>query len=108
MSLTNDPRDERLSEIVGEGPRKGQQRAYLVLSDEELAKGFVRPVRESYRHVLCRQKTTMSLKLAETYARDPTFYGGTFCAFCGKHFNLLNKDGLPNFKWTDDDEAVGS
>lgn len=28
----------------------GMQASYLVLSDEERAKGFVRPVRRSYRH----------------------------------------------------------
>lgn len=29
----------------------GQQKTYLALSDEERAKGFVRPVRDTYRHV---------------------------------------------------------
>jgi len=29
----------------------GQQKAYVVLSAEERAKGFVRPVRRSYKHV---------------------------------------------------------
>jgi hypothetical protein len=32
-------------------PRTGQYEAYWVLSKEERAKGFVRPVRRSYRHV---------------------------------------------------------
>ncbi len=32
-------------------PRTGQHEAYWVLSEEERAKGFVRPVRTSYRHV---------------------------------------------------------
>ena len=35
-------------DIIEDGPRKGQQKAYVVLSDEERAKGFVRPVRRSY------------------------------------------------------------
>ena len=52
MSLTNDPRDPRLSEKRADG----QQQAYLVLSDEERAKGFVRPVRLEYRHVGARPK----------------------------------------------------
>jgi len=34
----------------------GQQKAYVVLSAEERAKGFVRPVRRSYRHVGIRPK----------------------------------------------------
>ena len=32
-------------------PRTGMQKAYIVLSEDERAKGFVRPVRRSYRHV---------------------------------------------------------
>ncbi len=32
-------------------PATGQQRAYVVLSEEERAKGFVRPLRRSYVHV---------------------------------------------------------
>jgi hypothetical protein len=35
-------------------PRTGQQKGYVVLSPEERAKGFVRPVRRSYIHVGCR------------------------------------------------------
>jgi hypothetical protein len=107
MSLTTDRQDERLDIIEP----SGMQKAYLVLSDEELAKGFVRPVRRSYVHILCGHVTTMADKLAETYARDPHFYGGTFCSFCGKHFDLFKYEGetrLSNFKWEGTDEAVGS
>lgn len=32
-------------------PATGQQKAYVVLSPEERAKGFVRPVRRSYQHI---------------------------------------------------------
>lgn len=32
-------------------PETGQHRAYWILSEEERAKGFVRPVRRSYAHV---------------------------------------------------------
>jgi hypothetical protein len=28
----------------------------------------------------------MALGIAETYARDPSFYGGTYCASCRDHF----------------------
>ncbi len=64
----------------------GQQRDYVVLSDAERAKGFVRPYRDAYRHQTCGKITTMGRAIAETYARDPTFYSGTFCTHCGKHF----------------------
>lgn len=116
----------------------GQQQGYVVLSDGERAKGFVRPYRDAYRHVGvrpefetrpltpeeaeghagckyvayeayppgsrgsalgrfwtqaqlesgCGQVTTMARSLAETYACDPSFYGGTFCSTCGNHFRV--------------------
>lgn len=49
MSLTTDPNDPRLGHGADTAPQ-GQNEAYLVLSEEERAKGFVRPVRLSYRH----------------------------------------------------------
>lgn len=52
MSLTTDPHDPKLRETRSDG----QQEAYLVLSEEERAKGFVRPVRYSYKHIGCRPK----------------------------------------------------
>ena len=67
-------------------PATGMQKGYVVLSAEERAKGFRRPVRRSYRHVTCGTVTTMGQALAETYARDPHFYSGTFCAGCRSHF----------------------
>jgi hypothetical protein len=51
MPLTTDPNDPRLKhESVDENP-VSQQEVYLVLSEEERARGFVRPVRYSYRHI---------------------------------------------------------
>lgn len=82
--LTTDPADPRLSHGVDTEP-KGQAEVYLILSDEERAKGFVRPVRRSYIHNVCGTSTRMSQPLAETYARDPKFYGATFCAHCNMH-----------------------
>lgn len=112
----------------------GQQRGYIVLTAEERAKGFVRPVRQTYVHVGklagftnpdhpgyphfgieldcgerrlggCGTETTMALAIAETYARDPYFYSGTFCLGCRKHLPLdefvakaLNDD--PNSPWS--------
>lgn len=82
-------------------PVTGQQKDYIVLCPEERAKGFVRPVRTSYRHVTCGVTTTMALALAETYARDPSFYSGTFCSMCRVH------RPLSEFEWLDG-QPVGS
>jgi len=137
-------------------PRTGQHKAYWVLSEEERAKGFVRPVRFSYKHVGvspkyplrdltqeesdrykdynyskfelypdaettgrvgrfwtekelqagCGGVTNMGTALAETYARDPSFYGATFCAICKLHLRVWE------FVWVVDglvtEELVGS
>jgi hypothetical protein len=83
-------------------PVTGQQKAYVVLSDEERAKGFVRPVRRSYVHNTCGTPTTMGQAIAETYARNPKFYSGTFCCNCGEHFPLSE------FVWAGTKEIVGS
>jgi len=83
-------------------PRTGMQRGYIVLSAEERAKGFVRPVRRTYTHATCGMDTTMGLSLAETYARDPGFYGGTFCCTCRAHFPL------DEFVWRGTDEKLGT
>lgn len=80
----------------------GQQKGYVVLSDAERAKGFVRPVRHSYQHLKCGGVTRMGQSIAETYARDPSFYTGTFCVCCGAHFPLSE------FVWDGTSEAVGS
>ena len=84
MSLTSDPKDPRLTHGPDTEPTD-QAEVYLVLSDEERAKGFVRPVRHSYIHQTCGLVTTMGQELAETYARDPHFYGGTYCVHCRMH-----------------------
>lgn len=66
----------------------GQQEGYVCLIPEEIAKGFVQPVRNSYVHKTCGVVTRMGDRLAETYARNPWFYSGTFCVGCGSHFDL--------------------
>lgn len=80
----------------------GQQKGYIVLSASERAKGFVRPVRQKYVHKPCGVVTHMGLALAETYARDPGFYSGTFCVGCRAHFPL------DQFVWDGTDEMLGS
>lgn len=100
-------------------PVTGQQKGYVVLSAEERAKGYVRPVRRSYLHVGlqaqwggpllkklgengCGALTTMAQEIAETYARDPGFYSGTFCVGCRAHRPLTE------FVWDGTQEQVGS
>lgn len=83
-------------------PATGQQKGYVVLSEEERAKGFIRPVRQKYVHKTCGGVTKMGSAIAETYAREPCFYTGTFCCICGDHFPL------DQFLWDGTDEQVGS
>lgn len=80
----------------------GMQNGYVVLCPEERAKGFIRPLRRSYTHIKCGTVTTMGQAIAETYARNPKFYSGTFCCRCGAHFPVAE------FTWVVDGSAVGS
>lgn len=100
MPTTPDPNDPRITRGAdpADGPPRPQAEAYLVLSEAERAKGFVRPVRRSYWHEICGAVTTMSQDLAETYAREPAFYGSTYCAHCRKH-RPVGEDG--EFRWCD-------
>ena len=99
--LTDDPNDPALTHGVDAGPVP-QADANLVLSEAERAKGFVRPLRRAYRHDKCGAVTTMSLPLCETYAREPGFYGATYCVHCCRHLPV------GEFRWVEDDEVVGS
>lgn len=155
--LTNGKSESEMPDYRETGAN-GQQKAYVVLTEQERAKGFVRPVRNSYRHVGARPKyplrdltpdeieyyssegyvkyeiypdgsperdrsvvgkfwtakdlasgcgaiTTMGSALAETYARSPSFYSGTYCSHCAAHFPV-GEDG--EFVWTGTDERVGT
>lgn len=168
--LTTDPNHPDLTRGI-DTEETPQAKAYLVLSEEERAKGFVRPVRDAYIHVGkkvdrdsegrlngrlikiddaeypvndyyraeigyggylvypqgsnahgryltvdevnaiinrkkyfngCGGETKMSNVLAETYARDPKFYGATYCVHCKRHIDVNE------FVWSDTDEVVGS
>jgi len=85
-------------------PSTGLQKAYVVLSKFERDKGFVRPYRDAYRHLKCQAITVMGRSLAETYARDPEFYSGTFCSTCRAHFPV-GEDG--EFTWYEMDGREG-
>ena len=100
MGLTTDRADACLGEIEP----SGMQKCYLVLSDEDVAKGFVRPVRRAYVHLACGTETVMGQRIAETYAAQPHFYGGTFCVGCRAHFDLHSLDGGAftwHFEWSE-------
>lgn len=152
--LTTDPNDPRLGHGADNEPVP-QAAVYLVLSENERKKGFVRPLRRSYKHAGapgpkyplrdltaeeierwqgsgyvkfevypeselpktgkfwtqealksvgqgCNTVTTMSQAIAETYARQPYFYGATYCVHCEKHLPVSE------FVWIDDGERVGS
>ncbi len=99
--LTTDPTDERLTHGVNDTP-VDQAEVYLVLSEEERRKGFVRPVRYSYVHKVCGRETEMGQELSETYARDPKFYGSTYCVGCKMH------KPVREFYWSCDGIDVGS
>lgn len=122
MGYTTDPTDERLGHGVDTAPVP-QNEVYLVLSKEERNRGFVRPVRQSYVHYYhpdgspvpvvltnedvrslrgCGALTKMGLGIAETYARDPKFYGSTYCVGCQMHLPVAE------FIWDGTHERVGS
>lgn len=99
--VTDDRNDPGLANV---DPETGMQESYLVLSDAERARGFVRPVRRTYVHEKCGTATTMGQAIAETYARDPHFYGGTYCVACHGHFPV---GAAGEFVW-DDGSKVGT
>jgi hypothetical protein len=150
MGVTTDPNDRRLHKGI-DSTETGQHEVYLVLSEEERAKGFVRPYRDSYIHVGirpkyplrdltaeemerhgkwgyskyeayspdewplvgkfwresdlrsgCGQTTKMGWALSETYAREPKFYGATYCCTCRMHLSV------EEFVWESDGTRVGS
>lgn len=109
MSITDDPSDPRIRRGHADTAPVPQNEAYLVLSEAERAKGFVRKVRHSYVHAKdrggCGALTSMGTALAETYARDPSFYGATYCVGCMMH-RPVGVDG--EFVWDGTNEAVGT
>lgn len=102
MGITDNPADPRLTHGSDDAP-VAQAPVYLVLSDDERAQGFVRPVRRSYWHETCGAITTMAQSIAETYARDPKFYGSTYCTTCRKH-RPVGEHG--EFYWCDADTGT--
>ncbi len=139
-------------------PATGQAGDHWVLSPAERASGYVRPVRDSYKHVGrpgpkhrlrdltdderalwsdsgfvkfeeypeserpttgrfwtqpeldsinkgCGTITNMPRSIAETYAKQPGFYGSTFCCGCSDYIRV-GRNG--EFVWLDDGTRVGT
>lgn len=99
MTHTTDRNHPDLGWGVDHEPQP-QNKAYLVLSEEDRARGFVMPVFRDYVHRApgCGAVTTMSLPLSETYAAQPEFYGATYCAGCRMH-RPVGAEG--EFTWLD-------
>lgn len=102
MGVTDDRNDPRLTHGVDD-ERRPQAEMYLVLSDRERAMKFQRPYRDRYLHLACGAITTMGREIAETYAREPGFYGATYCVRCEKHLKV-GVDG--DFVWVAPDGTV--
>jgi hypothetical protein len=100
VSLTSDPSDPRLGHGVDTEPQD-QHETYLVLSAEERAKGFIRPLYRAYIHhdPECGAVTRMGLELCETYRANPQFYGATYCCRCRLH-RPVGAEG--EFTWVDE------
>lgn len=95
---TDDPADPRLTHGEDDAPVP-QADVYLVLSEAERAAGFIRPLRFTYQHTGgCGARTTMGQPIAETYARQPNFYGATYCVGCRMH-RPVGVEG--EFHWID-------
>jgi hypothetical protein len=107
--VTDDPNSPCIKRGPPDETPVPQNDCYLVLSEAERAKGFVRLVRQSYIHDRalggCGVVTTMGQALAETYARDPHFYGATYCCGCQKH-RPVGASG--EFYWDGTNEKVGT
>lgn len=78
------------------------QRNHPKLSYAERHQGYVRPLRDVYTHLICTQDTRMPPAVAETFARNPNHYAGTYCAHCAANRPLAE------FVWKDSQEYVGS
>lgn len=100
-----DPGFENSSAPAPIEPETGMHRSYWVLSEEERRKGFIRPVRTQYKHLVCGTVTRMGLAIAETFARAPPYYGATFCVECMNHFPV-GEHG--EFVWLDENQKVGT
>jgi hypothetical protein len=87
----------RLSFDYGDKKANGQYENYPSQTSGE----YVAPIRNSYIHGKCGVKTLMATKFAETYAKNPKYYGSTFCCGCGEHLPVSQ------FTWAVDGIRIG-
>ncbi len=92
----NDPKQTECGAPTCERLSDGQYADHFILSEEDRKQEHIRPVFTSYRHIKCKGITSIPLKIAETYAINPSFYGSTFCSICGDYF-LVGENG--EFIW---------
>ena len=71
MSETTDPNHEGVNKPKGKGE---QNEAYLVLSEEERAKGFIRPLYSAYIHVGKKLDTERMMAVDEYWDLNPKVY----------------------------------
>jgi hypothetical protein len=77
MSLTTDPNDPDIKRGLDEGPQP-QNKKYLVLSEEELAKGFIRPVRTTYIHVGKKVDREGTIEKLEEHLEDASDFAKNY------------------------------
>lgn len=72
------------------------------MTDEERAKGYVRPLRFTYVHTTCGSETVMTKGSAELWAKQPGRQPETFCGRCHADFPAAQ------FVWIGSTERVGT
>ncbi len=72
------------------------------LTAEEVASGFVRPLRTRVLHAFCDSTSAVQPHQARDMARDPASWSSCWCLLCGRR--LPAKE----FTWFPAGEAVGS
>lgn len=75
------------------------------LTAEEVAAGYIRPLRDRYTHGRCGKVTVLTKVVADSFARLPGGFGKIWCAACRGGFRS-GPDG--DFTWVEDGSKVGT
>lgn len=62
---------------------------------------YLAPIRNKYIHKTCGTETRIGDEIAETYAKNPSYYGRTFCVACKEHYPISE------FHWSRDGVELG-
>lgn len=73
----------------------------VVLTEQELAAGFVRPLRLRVLHIFCGRPSAVMAGQAEDLAKDPASWSTCWCGVCGRRLPI------EQFTWVDG-SPVGS